>query len=124
MTREDYENLLWEKASEVLFVEKEDFLSDLAPWTIVPVEIGSELAVLTLQKGACFHFFSLGTRHPITRRMIFEFLRPIIAEFGYAETRTPKSDTRQHRFNRIFGFQPVGEDAFDVIYRITALPSE
>ncbi|MGC8534856.1 MAG: hypothetical protein ACP5QR_04910 [Rhizomicrobium sp.] len=120
--RKTLENLLWEAAKNALFCSKNEFCRSLDGWAIEPIEIGGELAFLTVKMGPKFHFHSLKTGHAMTRRMIVDFLRPIIAEFGYAETKTPHSDDRQHRFNHLIGFECVGEDAFDVIYRIYNVP--
>lgn len=116
------QDLLWEKAEPLLFISKEAFLEWLEGWTIEPVYIEGELAFATLQKGPLFHFQSFDTKHPIKRKMIREFLGKIIAEHGYAETRTPIDDERQHHFNRLMGFEMVGEDAFDTHFRIERLP--
>lgn len=114
----DIRDRLWEQAEPHLFIAKDEFLKNLDGWEIKPVEVDGELAFATLVKGPAFHFQSFGTRHPISLRMIKEFLRTLIDQHGYATTKTPKEDTRQHRFNRLLGFQAVGEDEFDIHYRI------
>ena len=115
-------DILWGKASPSLFITKEAFVQNLAGWDIKPVMVDGVLAFITVQKGPDFHFQSLGTGHRITLRMIRDFLEPIIREHGFAATRTPKGDTRQRRFNERFGFKQVGEDVFDIHYRIEELP--
>lgn len=115
---------LWAKAEPILYVTREKFEKDLEGWDIQPVYIAGDLAFITKVKGPEFHFHSLDTRHAITRTMIRDFLRPIIAKHGYAETKTPHEDERQHRFNRIFGFEAVGRDEFDVHYRISTMKEQ
>lgn len=116
------EDRLWEAAEPALYIDKDEFLRWLQGWDIHPVEIDGDLSFVTLQKGPLFHFLSLGSKRNISRKMIRAFLQKIIGEHGYAETRTPKDDERQHRFNRIFGFQVVGEDDLDTHFRIERLP--
>lgn len=116
------QDFLWEKAEPLFFGTKDEFLKTLDGSDIKPVEIEGRLAFITSQKGPLFHFTSLDTGHRITLTMICDFLRPIIAEHGFAETRTPKHDERQHRFNKRFGFLVVGEDEFDTHFRIERLP--
>jgi hypothetical protein len=116
------EDRLWEKAEPVLYITKEEFLKSLEGSYIEPIEIDGELAFATLQKGPLFHFHSFGTKRQISLKMIRAFLQKIIDQYGYAETRTPKDDERQHRFNTILGFKQVGEDEFDTHFRIERLP--
>jgi hypothetical protein len=119
--RADVLDFLWEKAKPVVFTTKEAFAQELGTWNVEAVEIDGKLAFITIQKGPEFHFESLDTKHPITRKMITDFLRPIIAEHGFAQTRTPIEDTRQQRFNELFGFRRAGEDGFDILYQIEAV---
>ena len=93
-------------------------MSSLRVWDIKPVEIDGLLAFITLQDGPKFHFHSLKSAKPLTRRLICQILQPIIDAHGFAETRTPHEDTRQQRFNELLGWEEVGRDDFDVIYRI------
>ena len=111
-------DLLWECREPLVFVTKEQFVSNLEGWKIEPVIIVGEIAYITAIKGPSFHFQNVGKRHRITLRMIKDFLKPIIDEHGYAETHTPKYDGRQRRFNERFGFRNVGEDEYDIHYRI------
>ncbi len=114
-------DLLWEHRHPLLFVSKEVFAKALEGWDIRPVEIAGVLAFITLQNGPDFHFQSLGTGHQLSRAMILTFVQAIIDQHGYATTKTPKEAQRQHRFNRLFGFEVVGEDEFDIHYRIERL---
>lgn len=111
-------DLLWEKSAPVLYISKEEYLAELNGWDITPVEIDGQLSFITVVKGPLFHFVSLGTKQRIRPSMIREFLGRIVSAHGYAETRTPVEDVRQQRFNLAYGFQEVGQDGFDIIYRI------
>jgi hypothetical protein len=114
--------ILWQKAEPVVYVTKEDYLKSLAEWVIKPVHVDGELAWVTIQKGPEFHFQSIGKTRVMPLRMICVFLQGIIEEHGFALTRTPIEDTRQQRFNERFGFQRVGQDQYDIHYRIEKLP--
>lgn len=112
---------LWEQAEPVVFISKAEFVKNLEGWDIRPLEIEGDLAFIVMTKGPAFHFQSLGTGHTVTRQIIRRCLQPLIAAHGYATTRTPKDDARQHRFNLILGFKAVGEDDYDIHYRIEKL---
>lgn len=118
----DLQDILWEKAEPVLYISKDEYLQTLAEWTIKPVHIDGELAWITVQKGPEFHFQSVGRTRLMPLRMIREFLQAIIDRHGFALTKTPLEDTRQQRFNERFGFFRVGQDQYDIHYRIEHLP--
>lgn len=120
-TRQQLEGILWEHAEPMLYVSREMFVSSLADWDIEPIIVDHEIAFVLLTRGSEFHFESLGRGHPITMLMIRSILEPILNKHGHADTRTPKDDKRQNRFNKIFGFKMTGEDEFDNHYRIEAL---
>lgn len=114
-------DLLWKDASEILFISKDEFLRGLEGWEVEPVEFEGKPAFAVLTKGPEFHFQSFGTGQPISMKMIRERLQKIIDAHGYALTRTPKIDVRQHVFNLAFGFTLVGQDEYDRHYRIETL---
>ena len=119
MTREEILDLMWAKVEPTIFLTREEFMRGMAEWeTGVHYEAGAP-AFITAINGPEFHFQSLDTGKPLSRAVIRRFLNRIIGEHGYAQTRTPKEPEyeRQHRFNRLFGFEPVAEDEYDVIYR-------
>ncbi len=110
---------LWEKDEPLLFISKEEYVKSLEGWEIVAVPgADGEFAFVALVNGPEFHFQSFGTKAPLTMKAIRGFLTKIIGQHGFAQTRTPKDDERQHRFNRLVGFVAVGEDEFDTIFRI------
>lgn len=114
-------DIIWARVEPTSFLSKQQFVYGMEGWKISPVWIGGEIAFVTATNGPAFHFQSMGTGHKLSRGMITDFLGKIIAEHGYATTRTPKDDERQNRFNRLFGFTAVGEDTFDIHYRIERL---
>jgi hypothetical protein len=122
LSRSDLAERLWKDVEPTVFITKEQFISGLDGWDLEPVFIDGQLAILTMAKGPAFHFHSFGTGRSLTRKMICDYLRPIIAEHGYATTKTPKHDERQNRFNLLFGFSLTHEDEYDRHYRIEALP--
>ena len=61
-------DLLWQRASEHLFVTREQYLAGLAGWDAARVEDGGELIAVTLTKGPEFHFMTTGK--PIPRRIV------------------------------------------------------
>ena len=95
-----------------------EFALSFGDWVLRSVERdGREVAILATN-GPEFHFASFGG-YPFTRRDIYdEVFLPLFAAYGCAETRTPKTDTRQQRFNHRIGFQKVGEDDRYIHYRI------
>jgi len=115
------EDLLWEQACNDLFCTKEEFVASLDGWDLSPVELDGHLAFIVAIRGPRFHFQSFCTGHVISIAMIREHLQPIIDKHGYCETRTPKEDARQRRFNERFGFVKFGEDEYDIHYRIDQL---
>ncbi len=111
---------LWAQVEPKVFITRDEFFATLDGWELNEVAVDGKLAFVTARKGARFHFTTFGTGARISLRMIRNFLAPILAEHGYAETRTPKDDVRQQRFNRKLGFAEVGEDEFHKIFRITS----
>lgn len=121
MTLEDLKEALWKKAEPVVFVTREQFLKGLEGWAIEPVEYGGEIGAVVISKGPEMHFQIIGSGNPIPRRIVHAVMQKIIDQHGFALTRTPKEDARQHRFNALIGFKAVGEDAYDIHYRMDAL---
>lgn len=115
---------MWEQIEQSVFISKDQFISALDGWKIEPVSINGKLALLTMANGPAFHFHSFGTGKSLTRKMICDYLRGIIAQHGYATTKTPKHDERQNRFNLLFGFTLTHEDEYDRHYRIERLPDD
>jgi len=110
---------LWEQLEPMVYITREQFCTGLAAWKMETVEVNGEAAFVTLTNGPEFHFTSLGTRAPATAGLIRRLFAPVLEQHGYVATRTPKDGAdRQHRFNRLLGFRPVGDDEFFIHYRL------
>lgn len=109
-------------ADTPLFLTPEQFEQSLDGWTLDPVlrDDGS-ICFIFVSKGPEFHFQKFGTDVQASREHLRKYPGEIIAAHGYALTRTPKTDTRQQRFNERLGFYRVGEDEWDIHYRIDHL---
>ena len=118
---DELKEILWRKAEPFLFISKEQFFTGLEGWTLEPWSYGGEVGVIVATKGPEMHFQTLETGKPIPRSVVYAVMQKIIDQHGYALTKTPKSDVRQHRFNRLIGFKQIGEDANDIHYRMDAL---
>lgn len=121
MTRTEVLDRLWEQAEPLLYISKEEYIALFDGSELEPCEVGGELWYVTVRKGPLFHFATF-SRRTLPMTAIRAFLQNIIDQHGYVETRTPRDDARQHRFNRRFGFKVCGEDALDIHYRIERLP--
>ena len=108
-------DVVWAKAEPHVYCSKEEFAANLEGWD---VEFSQGNAFFALVRGPEFHFESTGKGVPLTLKTIRSFLQKIIDKEGYALTRTPHDDERQHRFNRLLGFEKIGQNEFDVVYRI------
>lgn len=111
-------DLFWKHASKTLFVTREQFFASLDGWRIDQIEDDQGVVMFTLSKGSEFHFASCDTGRPISRGMFRRAYDHIIKEYGFVETKTPRSMDRQHRFNLAYGFKRVGEDETCIHYRL------
>lgn len=109
---------LWEKAEPLFFATKDEFINGLSDWDIYPVMADSKILLIVATNGPHMHFETMSTGRPITRRIVRQVLEPLIEKYGYAVTKTPKTEMRQRRFNELIGFVMVGEDEYDIHYRI------
>lgn len=116
--RESIVDLLWDKVEPVLYISKDQFVDSLEGWEIEPLVVEGEIAFVILTRGPEFHFDSLRTGHKIPLSRIRETIERLIATHGYAETRTPREDFKQRRVNVLFGCERVGEDEYDIHYRL------
>ncbi len=109
-------------ADTPLFLTREQFAQSLDGWTIDPVlrDDGS-IGLIFVSKGPEFHFQKFGTDIQASRAILKKYPGEIIAAHGYALTKTPLADRRQQRFNERLGFYRIGEDQFDIHYRIDQL---
>lgn len=116
------ENLIWAAVEPTVYITREQFFAGLAGWTVEPQTVNGDLVVLWLTKGPEIHFVTFGKVWKLTRADIRARLGPLIAEYGYATTKTPLEDARQRRFNKILGFEETEEDEFYVHLTIRRLP--
>lgn len=114
----DIVDLLWAKASEVLFITKEEYVRSLEGWAIEPVEIDGVLAFAILTKGPELHYDSFGTGHRIPLKLFADRIWSVVDRHGYLVTRTPKDDERQRKINQRFGCVVTGEDQYDIHFRL------
>jgi hypothetical protein len=113
------EDLIWQQASQTLFLTREQYLEHLRTFAIEPIERDGILIGAVMRKGPELHFTTFRAGVAIDRQLIRDVLAPQLERYGYVETRTPKPDhTRQHRFNKVVGFVKTGEDDYNVHYRL------
>ena len=109
-------------ADTPLFITRAQFEQSLEGWTLDPVlRADGSIGIIFVSNGPEFHFQKFGTDIQASRDILNKYPGEIIAQHGYAMTKTPKADTRQARFNRRLGFFVVGEDEFDLHMRIEKL---
>lgn len=96
---------------------KEQYLESLRAFDIEPVQRDGVLLGAVLRREDELHFVTF-KNGPIPRQVVREALAPQFEKYGYVTTRTPKVEARQHRFNRIVGFRQVGEDEYDILYKM------
>ncbi len=114
----DLSEVLWADVEEKLYITKDEYFARLEGWKIDGVYQDGELICVTTIKGPEFHFCLTGKCKRVTMAQIKMVTQPVLDEYGYLLTRTPKYEERQHRFNRVCGFYPVGEDEFNIHYRL------
>lgn len=110
--------LLFEQSP--LYLTREQFDQTLADWDFDIVESNGLIQGVFVVKGPEFHFAKFDTT-PVNREQLRKYPGSLIEKYGYATTRTPKSDLRQQRFNERLGFFKTGEDEYDIHYRIETL---
>lgn len=111
-------DLLWKQVPETLFISREDFERSLIGWTVEPYERNGQPAFAILVKGPEFHCVSFETGCAIPKSAIWKRVMEIVDQHGYATTKTPRLDTRQHEINRHVGFVMTGSDEYDIHYRL------
>ena len=119
LSREMMVELLWKKAEETVFVTRDEFITAMDPWEFYPVYSGKSLLAIVGEAGPHIHFEIVAPGRSISRKIVRDVLQRVIDKNGFAVTKTPKQETRQRRFNELIGFEMVGEDEYDIHYRIT-----
>lgn len=122
MTRAKCLDLLWERAKDTLYLSREQYEQSLGGWTLDPLhrEDGS-VSMIFVVRGPEFHFAKFGSDVLASRDHLRKYPGTLIQKYGYALTKTPKTDARQARFNERLGFYRIGEDEFDIHLRIDQL---
>jgi hypothetical protein len=108
---------LWAQIEPIVFITHQQFARGLDAWEIEAVDVDGELAFAVLTRGPEIHFASFGGRTPISRAMIAARIDPLMERYGFVTTRTPKDEGRQHRINRLLGFEAIGADEFFTHFR-------
>lgn len=111
---------IWATVEPTVFVTRREYEHALRDWTVRGYEFDGRLSFATLVNGPEFHICMLRPDYNFTTRVVASLFRPILRQFGYLVTRTPKNETRQIRFNKAAGFREIGEDEFFFHYRMEA----
>jgi hypothetical protein len=109
---------IWAEVEPRVYITREQFFDG---WRVESQEIDGELAYAALSKGPDYHFMTFGKKHHIPLRLIVSQVQPIIDEYGFVRTMTPREDKRQRRFNRLIGFVVEREDEFFTYFRADRL---
>lgn len=123
ISRSQLLDMLWEKAEPLAFFPKEQFIDALADWEIYPALKNDKVIAILTEKGPELHFETMHTGLGFPRKDLFAIVQRMIDRYGYATTKTPKHELRQHKFNQILGFEVVGEDEYDIHFRIDKIRS-
>lgn len=102
-----------------LFVTREQFAQMLEGCSVEPVEEDGRLIGAHVVDGPEYHYYKFDST-PVRKHHISR-LACVISQYGYASTKTPISDERQCRFNRLIGFVETGRDEQFVYQRIDRL---
>lgn len=105
-----------------LFITREQFAQSLDGWTIDPVlRPDGSIGIVFISKGPEFHFAKFCTDVQASREHLKKYPGELIARYGYALTKTPKTMARQIRFNKRLGFVVTAEDESYIHFRIDHL---
>lgn len=121
MDRAEITEKIWLQTEPTVFISRREFFASLDDWEITPREIDGEVIGATLRRGPEFHFITFGYRKILPATLITACLQPIIDEYGFVRTRTPKEDVRQRRFNLLVGFHVERDDEFYTYFRLEQL---
>lgn len=96
----------------------------LADWEAVPIYFKGQLAGCGLLKGTELHFAAqpgFGAKI-FTRRIICDFLRPLLARQGYLTTKMDVAESKNWDFVERLGFKPTWHDGTYRYFMLTQLP--
>lgn len=122
MTDAELRERIWQQVQETLFISRDQYMRDLEPWTLEPVEIDGKVAFVIMVKGPAIHLVSFRTGHKFPLRAFTRRVQALIEQHGHVETKTPIWEAKQQALNEAFGFTRVGQDEYDVVYRLDRLP--
>ena len=105
---------IWEEIEPKVYITREQFFNGVS---VCGYETDGELTFASIRRGSHYHFMTFGKPQPISMQFIRDQLQPIIDEYGFVRTMTPREDKRQHRFNRMIGFVIESEDEFFTHFR-------
>lgn len=114
---DDVIDALWAQIEPDVYMTKGQFVRGLDDWEIKDYRIDGALAFVTLTQGPEIHYTTFGIGR-LSIAMIRGWVAPIIERYGYATTKTLKSEPRQHRLNIRIGATVCGEDEFFTHYRL------
>lgn len=109
--------MLWEIDKDKLFISEQDYFNSFSNCELTPIYTDNVITGVVITKGAEIHYQVFG-KMVITKAMMRQFLADLILKYGFAFTRVPKDNIRQQRLNERIGFFKVGEDEFDIHYRV------
>jgi hypothetical protein len=111
---------MWRQTEPHVFITREQFERGLEGWTIEPVERAGVLVGAFVTRGPELHFctFPDNGRVSFSLQLIREHVDPLIEQYGFIRTRTPRDEVGQQRFNERLGFVRTGEDEFFLHYRL------
>lgn len=96
----------------------------LAEWECVPIYFEGQLAGCGLLKGTELHFAAqAGFGEKIfTRRIVRDFLEPLLARHGYLTTKMDLAEAKNWDFVHRLGFRPTWHDNEYRYFMLTKLP--
>jgi len=113
--------IVWQSLSSNYYLSKETCINNLNSCLVALENVGGKMAVTYVSNGPEFHFVKVSDKYVAKKSTLKRYPGSLIEKFGYAETCTPISDERQHRFNRAVGFYETHRSNSYVYYRIEKL---
>lgn len=118
MNRAEIIDAIWKETEHKVFISKREFVASLDGCELAARELGGVIVGATLINGPEFHFVTFGQRKPFTRALMADCIMPVLKKHGFVRTRTPKEDSRQHRFNLLVGFKVESADEYFTYFRM------
>lgn len=104
---------------EVTFgLDRGSVLESMLDWRFLPMYVDGRVCFALMVRGPEFHVLSLRTGAPFPMKLFRSMLDDLVQECGYACTRTPLHEAKQHRVNAMLGLKIVKTDELDVYYRL------